>query len=252
MLNPGEVHVWCARPEELGGDAEGRRLLAPEELERAARYRFECHRRIAVATRVLLRTVLSRYEAVPPGDWRFVVDEHGRPTIAEGGGSLRFSLSNTDGLVACAVARGVDLGVDVERLRRRAPLEVADRFFAPAEVAALRALPERARHRRFFDYWTLKESYIKARGLGLALPLEKFSISFHEGSPRIEIDPSLGDDGASWQLAQQKPTREHVLSLCVRKPGKLDARVVLLRIERQSHGRHDRSLLPADAAPQRT
>lgn len=227
MLNAGEVHVWCARPETLGGDAESGRLLAPDELERAARHRFERHRRIAVATRVLLRTVLSRYEAVPPGDWRFVVDEHGRPKIAEGGGSLRFSVSNTDGLVACAVARGADLGVDVERLRRKAPLEVADRFFAPAEVAALRALPERARHHRFFDYWTLKESYVKARGLGLALPLQKFSVFLHEGPPRIEIDPSLGDDGASWQLAQLRPTQEHVLSLCVRRPGKLDAKVVL-------------------------
>lgn len=64
MLNSGEVHVWCARPKEVGGEADGRRLLAANELERSARYRFECHKRMAVATRVLLRTVLSRYEAV--------------------------------------------------------------------------------------------------------------------------------------------------------------------------------------------
>lgn len=227
MLNPGEVHVWCARPEQLGGDDEGRRVLAAEELERSARHRFERHRRIAIASRVLLRRVLSRYEPVAPSDWRFVVGEHGRPMIAERGGSLRFSVSHTEGLVACAVACAVDLGVDVERLRRTAPLEVADRFFAPAEVAALRALPEPARHRRFFDYWTLKECYVKARGLGLALPLGKFSMVLGDGSPRIEIDPSLGDDGGSWQFAQREPTRAHVLALCVRRSGTFDANVVL-------------------------
>jgi len=227
MLNSGEVHVWCARPEEVGGEADGRRLLAADELERAARYRFECDKRMAVATRVLLRTVLSRYEAVAPSDWRFFVERYGRPVIADGRSSLRFSLSKTEGLIACAVARTVDLGVDVECLRRRAPLEVADHFFAPAEVAALRALPEPVRQGRFFDYWTLKESYVKARGLGLTLPLQKFSIVLDEGSPRIEIDPSLGDDGALWQLVQLKPTQEHVLSLCVRRRGRQDVKVVL-------------------------
>jgi 4'-phosphopantetheinyl transferase len=224
---PGEVHVWCARPEAIAGEAECRRLLPAEELERAARHRFERDRCIAIASRVLLRGVLSRYATVAPGDWRFVVEEHGRPVIAEGGGELRFSTSNTDGLVACAVARAVELGVDVECLRRKAPLEVAERFFAPVEVAALRALPERVRQRRFFDYWTLKESYVKARGLGLTLPLEKFAILLDERSARIEIDPSLGDDGASWQLVRLEPTREHVLSLCVRRSGTLEAKVVL-------------------------
>jgi len=202
-------------------------MLAAEELERAAHHRFEHDRRIAIASRVLLRQVLSRYENVAPADWRFAVGEHGRPMIVQGDGSLRFSASHTRGLVVCAVARAVDLGVDVECLQRKAPLEVADRFFAPAEVAALRALPERVRHRRFFDYWTLKESYVKARGLGLTLPLEKLAILLDERSARIDIDPSLGDDGASWQLAQLEPTPEHVLSLCVRRSGTRDAKVVL-------------------------
>jgi 4'-phosphopantetheinyl transferase len=114
------------------------------------------------------------------------------------------------------VASG-DVGVDVESLRRAAPLEVADRFFAPAEVAALRALPEREQASRFFDYWTFKESYVKARGLGLRLPLDKFVVVLDDGPPRLEIDPSLVDHGAAWRLAQLKPTPEHVVSLCARR-----------------------------------
>jgi 4'-phosphopantetheinyl transferase len=215
-LNAGEVHVWCARPEEIGGEAVARRFLAADELERAARYRLDGPRRLAVASRVLLRVVLSRYQPVAPADWRFAVGAHGRPIIAYGGGAPRFSVSKAAGLVVCAVAVG-DVGVDVESLRRAAPMQVADRFFAPAEIAALRALPERERASRFFDYWTFKESYVKARGLGLSLPLAKFVIVLDEGPPRIEIDPSLADHGASWRLAQLKPTPEHVVSLCVRR-----------------------------------
>jgi 4'-phosphopantetheinyl transferase len=215
-LNAGEVHVWCARPDEIGSEADARRFLAADELERSARYRLERPRRLAIASRVLLRTVLSRYEPVAPADWRFAVETHGRPIVADGRSSLCFSVSKAAELVVCAVAAG-DVGVDVESLRRAAPFEVADRFFAPAEVAALRALPERERASRFFDYWTFKESYVKARGLGLSLPLAKFVIVLDEGPPRIEIDPSLGDNGASWRLAQLKPTPEHVVSLCVRR-----------------------------------
>jgi 4'-phosphopantetheinyl transferase len=226
-LNAGEVHVWCARPEEIGSEADARRCLAADELERSARYRLERPRQLAIASRVLLRTVLSRYEPVAPADWRFAVEAHGRPIIADGRSSLRFSVSKAAGLVVCAVAAG-DLGVDVESLSRAAPLEVADRFFAPAEVAALRALPERERAGRFFAYWTFKESYVKARGLGLSLPLDKFVIVLGDGSPRIAIDPSLGDAGASWQLTQLRPTKEHIVSLCVRRRGERDRKIALL------------------------
>ena len=225
-LSAGAVDVWCARPEEIGSEAEARRFLAEDELERCARFRLERSRQLAAAGRVLLRTVLSRYEPVAPADWRFAVEAHGRPVVAGGRGALRFSVSKTAGLVVCAVA-AEDLGVDVESLRRPAPLAVAERFFAPTEVAALRALPEQERAGRFFDYWTFKESYVKARGLGLSVPLEKFVVVLDDGPPRLEIDRSLEDDGACWRLAQLRPTPEHVVSLCVRRRSEREAAISL-------------------------
>ena len=230
-LPVGEVHLWCADPDELEARdlaTSARALLTGEELARLERFRFERDRRIHLATRVLVRTVLSRYESVPPAAWRFAAGEQGRPEIASPESSLRFNLSNARGLVVCAVARAIDLGVDVEPLERVVPLEVAERFFSPAEVEALHALPEEARPRRFLDLWTLKESYIKARGLGLTLPLDRFSFVLEtERPPRIEIDPILGDRGTSWQFVQLQPTPGHLLALCVRRPERRDAEVVL-------------------------
>jgi 4'-phosphopantetheinyl transferase len=91
------------------------------------------------------------------------------------------------------------------------------RCFAPDERAALAALPAAAQPRRFIELWTLKEAYIKARGLGLSLPLERISLTLDDAQPRLTLDPSLGDDAASWQLALWSPTATHAAALCVRR-----------------------------------
>ena len=163
-----EVHLWCADPMELESAAAweaARKFVTPDELERLERLHFARDRYIFLAGRVLLRTVLSNYQAVPPADWCFVINEYGRPRIAATPDSpIDFNVAKTDGLVVCAVARCGEIGVDAENCRPAPLFDVADRFFAPAEIAALRALPPEQRLRRFYDYWTLKESYINARG----------------------------------------------------------------------------------------
>lgn len=219
-LSKNEIHVYLADPSEIQTSDEERAyamaILSKDELERLSRYRFERDRILYLATHWLARTVLSNYEPVEPSRWRFVAGKYGRPEIAADS-TLRFNLSNTRGLAACAVGRAVDVGIDVERLTDEAPLDAADRYFAPAEVAALRSLPVTQQPRRFFDYWTLKESYIKARGLGVSLPLDRFAFTLEDGrSPRIEIDPTLGDDGERWQFRQHLPTSDHLLAVCVR------------------------------------
>jgi 4'-phosphopantetheinyl transferase len=95
----------------------------------------------------------------------------GKPHLAGGAGarSLRFNLAHADDLALVAVARGREVGVDVEREHpERADLDVARRMFAPPEAQALAALPPRLRARAFFTLWTIREAYAKGTGLGLA------------------------------------------------------------------------------------
>lgn len=217
-----EVHLWYSDPAELrvgSAYAAAQNIIAVDELERLRRFHFDRDRLAFLATRVLVRTVLSHYEPVSPVDWRFAANEYGRPRIAGGIESQTdFNLSRTNGLIVCAVARGAELGVDVEHLRPEVTLDIADRFFSAIEAAALRTLPLKEQSRRFYDYWTLKESYVKARGLGLTIPLDRFAFIL-EGNrpPRIEIDPALGDSPRNWQFVQCCPTNEHVVSLCIRR-----------------------------------
>jgi 4'-phosphopantetheinyl transferase len=192
-LEPGVLDLWWFPYEEFEERQElfaaYESLLTEDERVRHQRLRFERDKRQFLATRALVRTVLSCYEpTVSPLEWRFAIGERGKPSISEpaSASGWHFNLSNTRGLVVCAVS-GVHsrLGVDVERLDRSNDLlALADRYFSPMEVSELRALPSSEQPSRFFDYWTLKESYIKAHGLGLAIPLDSFSFLLGANSPR--------------------------------------------------------------------
>ena len=204
-------------------EAAYRALLSPDEHDRMARLVFERDRRRFLLTRALVRSTLSRYANVPPAGWSFIANVHGRPEILDrplGVPDLRFNLSHTDGLIACAVTIGREVGVDVEHIGRRLTHDVAGRFFAPREVSDLKRLPDDEQHRVFFDYWTLKEAYIKARGFGLALPLADFAFQLSPSAPpRISFEPSLEDDPATWQFFQDWPTPQHRLGLAIRREG---------------------------------
>ncbi len=223
-LGEGEIQVWTVSPARIRQPAQlanCERLLSEEERARCARRTNEASRHEFLVSHAFLRLVLSQYAAVAPDVWTFRATEHGRPEIAgpDGHGPLTFNLSHTDGLAAVAVAGGIEVGVDVEALdRREVERGFAARFFAPAEVEALERQPEAARRRAFLQLWTLKEAYIKARGLGLALPLHAFAFSRPDGTPAVAFTPEIADDPATWQFVELAPTPEHVLAVAVRRP----------------------------------
>jgi 4'-phosphopantetheinyl transferase len=232
-LPDDEVHLWYLLTEQVTDPAlltAYEALLTPEERARRDRYRFEHSRREYLLTRALVRTTLSRYAPVAPAAWRFSANEYGRPEIeAEAHRALRFNLSNTQGLIACVVTRGREVGVDVEDTERSGEtVSIADSFFSPSEVAALRALPPELRRSRFFDYWTLKEAYIKARGMGLSIPLDQFSFLLRPQAPiGIAFDPRLGDDAATWQFERFALSPRHRTAVAVRRGSGPDLRFVV-------------------------
>jgi 4'-phosphopantetheinyl transferase len=171
---------------------------------------------------VLVRTVLSRSARVAPHTWRFRNGKHGRPEIdgTPDVHGLRFNLSHTRGLVGCAVRWGSDIGIDLEAIEggRPVPVHIADRSFAPPETSALRAAPPTERARLFYAFWTLKEAYLKARGLGLAVPLDWVTFALHPGLPIVvHFHPGLGDVADAWEFRLIDPTPCHLLALAVHR-----------------------------------
>lgn len=186
-LGKHEVHVWRAALDRAGACLDGvQEILAADERERAERYRFRKDRERFVAARGLLRRILSRYCGLPPGQLKFDYNAYGKPCLREevNGQDVRFNVSHSGGLALYAVGSGRALGVDVERIRARVCEEqIAERFFSPTEVADLRSLPAGLQPRAFFNCWTRKEAYIKARGEGLSMDLDRFDVSLSPGEP---------------------------------------------------------------------
>jgi 4'-phosphopantetheinyl transferase len=183
-LPAGEVHVWLAHipPLRVRLD-EFIQLLSPEERERAARFRFDEHRERSQITRGLLRSLLGRYSDRSPGELCFVYNAHGKPEVKNCG--IHFNTSHSGDYAAFAFTRSGAVGVDIEQFRdditRRE--QIAEKYFAAGERTQLQALSEGERSRAFFDLWTRKEAFVKARGDGLFSGLNQFEVCLRE--PRV-------------------------------------------------------------------
>ncbi|GGF88654.1 hypothetical protein GCM10007301_55760 [Azorhizobium oxalatiphilum] len=225
-LPPGAVHLYVVDETEVAATPElasAAVWLSPSEQARGSRFVHARRRHQFLVARLLVRTILSRYAPqIGPGDWQFETMANGRPVISGlFGDVLHFNLSHTDGRVVMAVARARWLGVDVERRNGDTPAQdLADRFFAPAEAGWLRAMTPQARQQSFFNLWTLKESYVKARGLGLALPLTEFVIGF-SGSAGLSLQQTgeAGPGADNWSLWMIETGGEHALALALAAEG---------------------------------
>jgi 4'-phosphopantetheinyl transferase len=225
------LQLWLAYPSDLAEpviEEACAALLDDAERARAARFRFARHRLEFLATHALTRVALSHGHSLPPKAWGFSVNKYGKPSpIPECG--LGFNQSNSLELAVCLLARpdggarvaaanvGVDVGVDVESFARAEEIvPLAPRVFSVSERAQLDALPVTARADRALSLWTLKEAYIKARGMGLSLPLEGISFLF-EGAQamRLEVAPGVDDDPGHWRFCQIDHA-EHRIALAVK------------------------------------
>lgn len=202
-LSPGEVHAWIASldqpPDQV---ARLWQTLADDERERARRFYFPRDRDHFVVARGMLRALLACYLREAPEAVGFRYGPYGKPELANAS-PLRFNLSHAHGQALYALAWEREIGADIEWMRRDVTSEqIAERFFSPREGAALRALSPEQQITGFFNCWTRKEAYIKARGLGLSLPLDSFDVTLapEEAPALLETRPDP-DDAARWSLA---------------------------------------------------
>lgn len=219
VLDDDEAHVWRAdlhrEPSTVRSFFD---LLAPDEKQRANRFHFEKDRTHFVVARGVLRRLLARYLDADPALLRFTYNRFGKPALAHDANDppLNFNLSHAHGLALYALTRGREIGLDVEFIRPEfAGLEIAERFFSPAEVAALRALPAHWQTEAFFNCWTRKEAYIKARGEGLSHPLDSFTVSLAPGQPATLLSADDPHEASRWSLAEIKPATGYAAALVI-------------------------------------
>jgi 4'-phosphopantetheinyl transferase len=174
MLNPGEIHVWRVRLN------RGRWLLpTAADAERAARLATPVLRRRHVRAHAALRAILAE---VSDGPLEFALREKGKPYLVSAP-EVRFNLAHSGEMALVAVARDVEVGVDIERVR---PLPeyaaIAQRYFPEGSAAP-------ASVRDFFRHWTRFEALLKAHGAGLygagATPAGEWTVRELDAGPRF-------------------------------------------------------------------
>ena len=215
-------------------------VLDDDEQRRWRRYQSSDARALFVVAHVATRHVLAQAHGRDPASWRFERGAHGRPEIVDGPPGERFNLSHTSGMIAVLTHGEDDHGVDVEHKGRETDIEsVARRVFTEAEQASIRAQPNATRAERFYQLWTLKEAFIKAKGAGLAMPLQQFSFAICDADG--ESDPLIGFDCAAaidpapdrWHFTTLHPTDDHVVSVAAqRSSGAKDMAVAVRQLLR--------------------
>ncbi len=226
-LGNNKIHLCFCWPGQITDDGLLRRykaLLSDDELAQMTRFHYARHRHQFLITRAMIRTSLSVYYQVDPAEWQFGKNGFGKPELDHPYKTLpiRFNISHTDGLIMCGIARDYDIGVDVEDTQRstRATLDSLSSYFSRPEIEDLDKLPPDQQKHRFFDYWTLKESYIKARGAGLSIPLSKFSFHFQTNTlTSFSVDPDLNDDADNWQFWRTSMADRYQVAVAINSPG---------------------------------
>jgi 4'-phosphopantetheinyl transferase len=220
LLFHNDVHVWRAELNHSRRIAQTLfRILAPDERSRAEKFYFQKDRDRFIIARAFLRVILSRYLHLRPDQLRFCNGPYGKPALIgiEGDKAVRFNVSHSHDLALYAVARGREVGVDVEYMREDFASEpIAERFFSRCEVEALRELPANRRTEGFFNCWTRKEAYIKGIGMGLSLPLGQFDVSLVPGEAAALLSVRENIPVASdWSLRELSPGPNYAAAIAI-------------------------------------
>ncbi|XP_076913247.1 uncharacterized protein LOC143571806 [Bidens hawaiensis] len=238
-----ETHLWYALPNEVKSQSllsQYVDFLSPVEKEHVFSMRGDELQKSALLARTLVRTTISRYQIhsrVNPKSLVFGKNAYGKPEVIWEESDdwhpppLHFNLSHTSSLIACGVAVGSPIGIDVEEKQRKTKnniLSFAERYFSCEEVVALSAIsdPEVQRH-KFIKLWTLKEAYVKALGIGFsAAPFNTFTLRFRAANPNpegstIEIVPLEKPTNltTNWQFAHVELASSHYAAICRQNDG---------------------------------
>ncbi|MBF0238947.1 MAG: 4'-phosphopantetheinyl transferase superfamily protein [SAR324 cluster bacterium] len=225
-IQPEEIHFWQTSVDHYS-EATLRQFytwLSPEELSQYDRFSLDSLKIRYLVTRGFVRKLLSDYLGNTPQALQFIKNKYGKPSLSAKyqppDYTLEFNLSHTNNVIVCGISRNHEIGIDIENYTRSIHLEgIAKRFYAPSEMESIFRLPEPSQAIRFFSYWTLKESFLKALGTGIAFPLSDviFDISAEDSLIDLSFGKNIKESPAQWQFCLFNHLSHDLISICVRK-----------------------------------
>lgn len=218
---PGEREVLvlaCAL------DVDGERLaglratFSPREEARFQSFAHEEHRLRWGASRGFLREALGAALGLPAREIAFGYGAHGKPGLLLSqqprGAPLRFNLSHSGGLALLVLARGAEVGADVELPRQRRTDDLARRWFTPGEQARVVGSAE-----AFFRLWPCKEAFLKATGEGLSRSLRSYEIELDGERARLLWAERIDDAAGRYEVFPLRPGEPYRAAAVVEAKG---------------------------------
>src|SRR5262245_12535810 len=215
VLSNDEVDVWRLSLDPLDSLVSAfRARLSAEENDRAEKFKFQRDRKRYILTHGLLRVILSLYADVAPEELKFTENRYGKPELVHPAGlNLTFNLSHSQEKALIGIARGRQIGVDIEYVKKDFEWqEIVERFFSSREVQMINALPKDIQRRAFFTCWTRKEAYVKATGRGLSLPLKEFDVSPVPGATMLLLS---SPEKMRWSMKEVDVVDSYVATVAV-------------------------------------
>jgi len=218
-----DAYVWCVSLEADKDSLESFQVcLSEDERNKIKRLRFEKARNNFIAARYYLRFIVAPYLNAKPEDLEFKYGPYGKPLLAgkfESTGTC-FNMSHSHGLALYAITSGKAVGVDIEKVRLDLDcIKIAERYFSPQEVEALRKLPKDQQRQGFFNCWTRKEAYLKAKGEGFSSPADQVQVSLAPGEPAALLGHSSDPSEISkWSIEDLDVDRGYTAALAVERP----------------------------------
>jgi 4'-phosphopantetheinyl transferase len=220
---PHTIRAWHAHVDRIWPSAAShdRALtwLSPAERARYDRFRHDVDREMFLLGRAMARSLVGRALVVAPDAWPWREGPRGRPEIDRPDSPVSFNVAHSGGVVVCAVAHEAEVGIDVEdRRRARLDRELVDRYCSSSEAADIARAGDDWQD-RFLRYWTLKEAYLKARGLGIAVHLSDLSFTLGpNGDARVDFLASLAGSDPNWTFDLRDLDDGHYVAIAASTP----------------------------------
>ena len=195
-------------------------IISPERKERLGKLRLKEDRIRSVFGEALLRYVLALEYSIDSRSISFEYNSYGKPELS-GPMKVSFNISHSGYWIGCVTGSG-ELGLDIERINRIKIPEISDTVFTSREIEFLNSLNGDDYINSFYRFWTLKESYIKARGMGIYLPLNSFGFKYEKSSgfPFLYTE---NNNISEFSFKSIELDRDHVTSICYpRESEKID------------------------------
>ncbi|MEQ8187731.1 MAG: 4'-phosphopantetheinyl transferase superfamily protein [Candidatus Eremiobacterota bacterium] len=215
-IENNEVHIWLASLNIDRTFVETlKKILSEDEIKRAEKFYFQKDRNHFIACRGILRNILGFYLNINPGEIKFSYNPYGKPSLNETEKKLSFNLSNSHGMAIYGITCNRDIGIDIEHIPKDFSWEdIVKNFFSEKEIRSLYQIPTHLQKKAFFNGWTRKEAYIKAKGKGLSIALDSFDVSLTPGKP-AELLEVRGEEKSRWFLKEIILDPDYVSAIAV-------------------------------------